>query len=230
MIHDLWINEKVAEQKLDSNETNEQMQKIYNQICFVPVKSQDPTDSSYSISSLYRKSENLPKGVEFIEAKDIPLMISLKKKFFVFYDDIIGTGNQFDVFWSRKYYFGDKEITIKDLAEKNTDIKFIYLVFGGYEESIQKLQRDYPELKIIASEVFSNDYSVFNSDNEYWELNKDRREIVQDYVKKVQNDLKVTSKFSLNLPVLFQHSRASNTSLPLFWCNKEDVWKELYRR
>lgn len=229
LIHDLWISEKVAEENLDSVKINERMQNIYKQICFVPVKSQDPTDSAYSISALYKKVESLPDEVEFIEVKDIPLMISIKKKYFVFYDDIIGTGNQFDVFWSNKHYFGDKEITIKDVAEKNPDIKFIYLVFSGYEESIKNLQNKYSELKIIASEVFTSDYSVFDDNNEYWEFNMEKKEIVQKYVEKVQRDLKVTSKFSLNLPVLFQHSRASNTSLSLFWYSQEDVWKELYR-
>ncbi len=70
----------------------------------------------------------------------------------------------------------------------------------------------------------------FDDANEYWEFNKDKKELVLEFVNKKENELKSKNSFSLNLPLLFQHSRASNTSLSLYWFEKQGKWKELYRR
>src|SRR5699024_10482589 len=178
----------------------------------------------------YKKSEDVSRMVEYVEVKDIPLMIALQKKFFVFYDDIIGTGTQFRKFWSKTEHFGKQNITLNYIAEKNPDIKFYYLVLGGYKNSIDTLMEEFPNLKVIASEIFTKDYDIFNEENEYWEFNSDKREQVLQYIQKKESELGSKSSFSLNLPLLFQHSRASNTALSLYWFSKPDKWKELYRR
>ncbi len=227
---DLWIEKKTGQRNQSINKIKEGLKTIYSTMCFVPVKDHDPSDSAFSLSSMYKKSKCMPKNIEFIEVEDIPLMISIQKKFFVFYDDIIGTGKQFSDFWSVTKHFGRYDVTLKTISEKNTDIQFYYLAFGGFKESIDKLEEQFPNLKIIVSEVFTSDYSVFDDSNEYWEFNEDKKEIVLEYIRNKENELKSNSPFSLNLPLLFQHSRASNTSLSLYWFEKQGKWKELYRR
>ena len=60
-------------------------------------------------------------------------------------------------------------------------------------------------------------------------LNMPREQVLQ-YIQKKESELGSKSSFSLNLPLLIQHSRASNTALSLYWFSKPDKWKELYRR
>ena len=227
---DLWIGGKVGQRNQSINKIKEELKTTYGKMCFVPVKDQDPSDSAFSLSSMYKKSQCMPKNIQFIEVEDIPLMISIQKKIFVLYDDIIGTGKQFSDFWSVTRHFGRHDVTLKTISERNADIQFYYLVFGGFKESIDKLNGRFPNLKIIASEVFTSDYSVFNDLNEYWEINGDKKEMVLDFIRKKENELNSNSSFSLNLPILFQHSRASNTSLSLYWFEKQKKWKELYQR
>lgn len=228
--HRLWLNDIVGGVSMESSDILSKMKKIYGTMCFVPVKDSDPSDSANSLSTLYKKCEYMSKDIEFADVKDIPLKLVLKKKYIVFYDDIIGTGNQFDKFWSKKHHFGDEKTTLKDIAENNADVQFYYLVFGGYKKSIDELMNKYPNVNIIASEIFTSDYSIFDDNNEYWEFNEDKKEMVIEFVKKKQKELVSATKFSLNLPILFQHSRASNTALSLYWFSSSDKWKELYRR
>ncbi len=85
-------------------------------------------------------------------------------------------------------------------------------------------------VRIIVSEYFSKNFDLFDEKNEYWELNPDKKDVVQNFVKKKEFELGSKSSFSKNLPVLFQHGRASNTALSLYWYNKAIDWKELYKR
>ncbi len=227
---DLWISKKVGERDQSIDKIKEGLEEIYSNMCFVPVKDHDPSDSAFSLSSMYKKSACVPRTIEFIEVEDVPLKIAMQKKYFVFYDDIIGTGKQFKDFWSVTNHFGKHNVTLKEISEKNPDVQFYYLVFGGYKKSVDMLEKQFPNLKIIASEVFTSDYSVFDDANEYWEFNKDKKELVLEFVNKKENELKSKNSFSLNLPLLFQHSRASNTSLSLYWFEKQGKWKGLYRR
>lgn len=227
---DLWITGKIGLINQSTEKIQEQLKKLYCDLCFVPVNDHGPSDSAYSLSSTYKKSDMLPQGVTFINPADIPLMIALKKKGFVFYDDIIGTGNQFRTFWSKTRHFGNYPVTLERIAAQNSDLHFYYLVLGGYQKSIYELQRDFPNLKIIASEVFTCDYNIFDNTNEYWEFNRDKKDFVLDYIKEKERALGSNSEFSLNLPVLFQHCRAPNTSLSLYWFTEQGQWEELYRR
>lgn len=227
---DLWISGQVGKKYDSMDVINKELEKLYGHMCFIPVNDKDPSDSAYSLSAMYKKSDCFSKEVKFVDINDIPLMIAMKKKIFVFYDDVIGTGNQFKIFWNEAHHFGKNSVTLNEISEINPDIKFYYLVFGGYQESIEELEKQFPNIKIIVSEVFSSDYSVFSENNEYWEFNQDKKEKVMRFINEKENELGSKSPFSLNLPVLFQHSRASNTSLSLYWFSKQDKWKELYRR
>ena len=200
-------------------------------MCFVPVNDKDdPSSSSYTLSSLYKKSKALPKTITFADPEDIPLMMAIHKEYFVIYDDVIGTGNQFSVFWNSTRHFGKHNMTLNMLAERNPNIRFYYLALGGYRDNIDKLQKAFPNITIIVSEVFSDDCRVISEKNEYWEFNPEIKQEVIDYVTNKKRELNASRNFSLDLPLLFQHCRAPNTTLSLYWAHKEDKWNELYRR
>jgi len=183
---DLWISGGVYEKYSSSKNISRELESLYSNMCFVPVKDQDPSDSAYSLSSMYKKSDCLPRTVKFINIEDIPLMIALKMEYFVFYDDIIGTGNQFKSFWNDRFHFGNHQVTLNEISEKNPNLHFYYLVFGGYENSINELMVQFPNIKIIASEIFTSDYNIYDENNEYWEFNKDKKDIVWRFINEYE--------------------------------------------
>ena len=231
LARDLWQKSPPEILNGSSNTINEELDKTYQNLCLIPVKDDhDPSSSAFALTSSYKKAFNLPKCVKFIEPTDVPLMLAMKKTCLVFYDDIIGTGNQFREFWSITKHFTGFNYTLQDISKKNPDVKIYYLVLGACKESIIQLERDFPNITIIASEIFSTDYSVMSEENEYWEFNKDLMKPVQDYVKVKEAELRIKNEFSKYLSVLFQHTRAQNTALSLYWYEKENAWSALYRR
>lgn len=231
LARDLWKNSPPDILKGPSSKIFADLETMYQNMCFIPVKDDhDPSSSAFSLTSSYKKAVSLPKSIEFIEPADVPIMIAMKKKYLVFYDDIIGTGNQFREFWSDTKHFSGFNYTLQDISKQNPDTKIYYLVLGACEESKKELEREFPNITIIVSEVFSADYSVMSRENEYWEFNKDLMETIQEYISVKETELNINNKFSKYLPVLFQHTRAQNTALSLYWFEKENTWNALYRR
>lgn len=230
MKRDIWIRNKMAQKDLSSVTINSELQDIYKKMCFVPVDESDPSASSFGLTSQFKKTREVPSAITYIDIQELPLMIAMNYKYFVFYDDLIGTGTQFEEFWEKEIFGKNKKIRLMDLAKENPDIIFYYLAYGGCQEGIDKLKEKNPNLIVIVSELFCENIDLFDKKNEYWELNPDKKDIVLDYVKKKEYKLGYKSKFSKNLPVLFQHGRASNTALSLYWYKKENKWKELYKR
>jgi len=228
--HDFWIKGRLGNQNSTSQELYDALNNIHNSMCFVPVNDNDPSSSAFSLSPLYKKSKSLPRNITFAEPTDIPLMMALNKKYYVFYDDVIGTGTQFSTFWGVTKHFGAHNVTLSKIAELNPEIKFYYLALGGDREHINKLREKHPNVTILVSEIFDEDCRVTSENNEYWEFNPDIKQEVIDYVTSKKRELNVSGKFSLDLPLLFQHCRAPNTALSLYWVQKDDAWNALYKR
>lgn len=229
---ELWLEyiEKEEKYKKDSNFINKYLNSILKETCFIPLEELDPAGSAFGISSIYKRIKDFPKEIEFVQVKEIPLMLAMKKKCIVLFDDVIGTGTQFENFWNKDYHFEKRHVTLNDLAIKNKNTKFFYLVFGANRNKLEELSEKYPDIKIIASELFEPEDSVLNRNNEYWEFNPQIRDEVIQFVAKKINELGINNKFGSNIPVLFQHCRAQNTSLPLYWYSQQGSWQELYKR
>ena len=227
---DIWIESGMAKQDLPSEQINLEFEKILRKMCLVPVDDSNPAASAFGITPQIEVSKEMP-GVTYINVDEIPLMVAMKYKYFVFYDDLIGTGNQFEKFW-RHTEFGSKSNRFKlsDVVEKNTDVRFYLLTLGGCEAGLQRLKKSVPKVKIIVSEYFPEHYDVLNEKNEYWELNPDNKDVVCEFIKKKEKELNYYSKYSKNLPVLFQRGRASNTTLSLYWYGKDGQWEGLHKR
>lgn len=227
---DIWLKEGMAKRELSSEDIKNEFTEIYKKMCFVPVDESDISASSFSLTSQFKKSEDVSRQVKYIKLTDVPLMMAMQNKYFVFYDDIIGTGNQFKTFWENPIFGDYKRFSLSDLAKKNPDKCFYYLVLGGCQDGMDLLKDDIPNLNIIVSEFFPKSTDVFSEDNEYWELNPDKKDFVLNYISEKEEELNLKNPFSKNLPVLFQHGRASNTALSLYWITKPNNWKELYKR
>lgn len=226
---DIWLHEDMLKMDLSSVEIRKKLIEVYKKMCLVPVHDSDLSDSAFSLTSLFKKNVDIPKKMEYVSVVEIPVMLSLKYKYIVFYDDLIGTGNQFKTFWNEKRYKKGK-IGLEDLAKRNPDVDWYYLALGGCEEGINQLKRNVPNIKVIVSEYLPKSIDIFSNDNEYWEMNPDIKALVLQYVTNKENELRSKSDFSMNLPVLFQHGRASNSALSLYWFDQKQKWKALYKR
>lgn len=140
---DFWLKMGMAERGLSSSEINSKLKEVYEKMCFVPIGESDPSASSFGLTAQFKKSKEVPNGIKYIDLVDLPLMIAMNYKYFVFYDDLIGTGNQFYQFWKMNIFGKNKEIKLMDLARENTDVIFYYLALGGCQEGIEKLRKKF---------------------------------------------------------------------------------------
>lgn len=216
----------------NSEQINRKLKSKSKDICFIPVADKDLSDSSYAWSTVVKNSyEGLKK--QFYSVDQLPLLLSLQKKYCVFYDDMIGTGEQFTSFITKKRFCLDKKtnLSILDLMDHNKETQLYYLCLAGYKDGIEKVKSLNDNIKVVVAERFDTTDSVLSPDNEYWLYydKRDRDEIikkVQDYYKSICGE---NQKFSRNIAVMFERVRPSNTNFPLYWCNNKN-WKPLKTR
>ena len=206
------------------------IQKEMKSAAFVPVSDKNPADSSNAWSALVREITGTSDC--FFEVNVLPLLLLLKKKYIVFYDDMIGTGTQFDTFLSQgKFKLNEKKaISIKEIMEENSDITCYYLCLAGYKEGVSKIKKSYPWIHVIVSEVFDEEDSVLSKSNEYWAYyEKDERDKIIDILARIIREKNINDPFTRNLPIIFERNRPSNTVFPLYW-NSKNGWKPIKER
>lgn len=232
LVNSLFRDILIKNGSLDLNNNSEtlynKIKEIKKEICFVPVDDSDYSASTFSLTTQFKKNEII-KNIEFIDLNDLPIKILQSYKYIVFYDDVIGTGNQFVNFWNENRFGKNNQDSLRTLLECNKDINIYYLVLAGSEEGIKEISKNIC-ISVIASEIFSESYSVLSNDNEYWELNPDKKDKVIKYIKRKENEFLYNSNFTKNLPLLFQRSRANNTALSLYWNDFDGKWIKLYSR
>lgn len=214
---------------IDSGDIHSFLEKEMKMACFIPVLDKNPADSSNAWTSIIR--EQVGGSDSFYEAERIPLLVAIRKKFFVFYDDMLGTGNQFETFLTKKRYDVNekKAYSILDIVEAN-DIKVYYLCIAGCSKGIGNIEEKYPRIKVIVSERFEECDSVLSKDNEYWAYySKDFRNYIIGKIEHILEDEEIEEPFSKNIAVMFERNRPSNTVFPLYWYNKKQ-WKPLKSR
>lgn len=197
---------------------------------FIPVIDKNPADSSNAWSSIVREVTGTSDC--FYDVETLPILLSTHKKYIVFYDDMLGTGNQFDDYLKNQRYSLNKKhrLSIAYLLNCNERVQYYYLCMGGYEEGIKRIKSEYPKLQLIVSEQFTEEDSVLSPNNEYWAYYKadERDKIIKILQKKIEEQ-KINEPFTRNLTAIFERNRPSNTVFPLYWYNKND-WSPIKAR
>ncbi len=209
-------------QEDNSNEIYSFIAEEMKSASFIPVIDKNPADSSNAWSAILR--EITGTSDVFFDVGTLPLLISTHIKYIIFYDDMLGTGHQFDTFLKKdRFKINDKRaLSIKDLMEKNPTIVYYYLCMAGHAEGITTIQTAYPKIHVIVSEIFNNEDSVLSEENEYWAYYGDKeRDKIIEVLRKIIKEKNIDESFSRNLSVIFERNRPSNTAFPLYWYNKE---------
>lgn len=232
LIHKLYssIYKKIqSDQSQSSMEIETIISKEMKNACFIPVADKNCADSSNAWTSIFR--DQVGNSDCFYDVDKIPLLLAIKKRYIIFYDDMLGSGTQFDLFLSKaRYCLNDKkQLSLWELLS-NCNQKVYYLCIAGYKEGIDKIKKEYHRIEIIEAEFFEDDDNILSRSNEYWEYYDDE---FKDYmIKKVKNILKeheVEEPYTRNLPVIFERNRPSNTVFPLYWL-KSEKWNPIKAR
>ena len=197
--------------------------------CFIPVTDKNPSDSSNAWTSIIREQVGMSDC--FYDMSKIPLLLALNKKYIVFFDDMLGSGNQFDTFLSeKKYYINEKRrVSIWELLSINEQ-KVYYLCLAGYKEGIDMIKEKYNGIEIIEAEFFDEDDNILSENNEYWAYYDDEfRDRMINRIKEILEEKGIEVPFTRNLSVIFERNRPSNTVFPLYW-EKKDNWAPIKAR
>lgn len=221
---------KNLKQDDSSKEINSYLQKEMEAICFIPVTDEDPADSSNAWTSIL--SEFIKTRNEFASIDNLPIHILENKHHIVFYDDMLGTGSQFERFLEKpRFSINERnKISISKLIEQTDTIHFYYMCIAAHKDGIQRIKNKWNQITILASEIFDDKDDILSKENEYWELyeNEIRDELIAKIAKYI-NEFTPDEKFTKNLPIIFERNRPSNTTFPLYWYN-QSTWKPLKPR
>ncbi len=195
-------------------------------IRIVPViKSTDPpTKSGPLICRFYRRELRLNQNL-MIWPWQIDFAKSVGVNTFLFVDDFLGTGDQFEKFMDN-FLIKDKIV--------NTDA--IYAPLVAHESGIKFLQDTYPELRICAVEILTKEYNLFTADSLWF---KDENNInsplsaYEFYDNLVKNRRLPISEYltgygGFAIAYGFEHATPDN-SLPILWHRTEN-WEPLLER
>lgn len=224
---DLWISNVEDFCKKTSSQINHELNILLNNTCMVPVIDSDMSDSALGISPFFKKTKLFPSSMKYINPDELVIYVAMRKRIIVFYDDMIGSGQQFVDFIQKKRF---KDFSIKDIVNRNEDIYFYYLAFSGFKEGIEYINQEVPQIRVIVSEFFDEENMITNVSNDYWYYNFELKEKVIDYIQRKKELYRTKNNFSKDLAVMFQHTRASNTCLSLYWIKRTGEWEALYER
>lgn len=151
----------------------------------------------------------------------------------VLVDDFIGTGTQAANFWTLPQYespWGGGKLSLQELAEESSSLTFYYLALVGSSDGIEYLREVAPDLRVIVSEVLTNEYSVFGDESLFWRSVGERDEYLRLY-DTICSRVGIDNEFGygdLSLALAFSHGIPDN-SLPIFFWD-ENGWNPLFRR
>jgi hypothetical protein len=193
----------------------------------VCVKSEfdSPSKSSHFIARMLKRKMMIHEGW-LITPDKIQPCINSGTKCFIFIDDFLGTGNQFN------------EMGIEILLRDKLDIKdvfFAYAPLTAHTIGIDFLQKEYPKLKLTCVEQLDESNSVFNACfNDGINTPITSKQFYLDFMKrKTGLTTSLDSAFlgygTLELAYVFQQAVPDNNIPLLYWNSNSSINALFYR-
>jgi hypothetical protein len=142
-------------------------------------------------------------------------------KVLILFDDILGTGRQFDTF-------------MKKFKPSDYNVKILYCPFVAQQDGINFINTEYPNVDILPIEKIDNSFGLFSNTNKLFSLcdNTEIEEFKSLYVNMTKNnEFKLSGIFGEGeqaLTFLFNDSTPNN-NIAALWYNDKN-WNQLVKR
>lgn len=191
----------------------------------VPVIGWDdpPTKSGPALARLYRRHLSLNQNWMIW-----PWQIDLAKRVginrFLFIDDFLGTGEQFDEFAQQ---FG--------LSASLQGCYGVYAPLVAHTAGIRKVKQCLPDLHVVSVEAIDDSYSLFSDDSTWFEDGVNSPQVAREFYDSLVARLEFRIKpealrgfGKLSLAYAFNHATPDNC-VPIIWSEGKN-WKPLLER
>jgi hypothetical protein len=188
------------------------------------VKQSDPpTKSAHHVGRLLKRHFRVSEHW-IIKAWDIGDHFAHGVRTFIFIDDFLGTGEQFEQFYN---------------AEKigsYTDIYAAYLPLVAHTRGIQLLKNRLPKVRVKSVELLTDSHAFFNSESKFFADGVNTPGLARDfYYELLKNrgiripDENRCGFGGLELTYVFEHAAPDNC-LPILWWRHSSKWTPLFDR
>lgn len=192
----------------------------------VPViRSDSPTKSGFEISRFISRQLHINKDW-IVSPGDVPELLDDGVEVIVFFDDFLGTGQQF-------IEFIDDENQI-DIS--NTNVTFIYSPLVAHYVGIEAIESRFQTIKVFPVEFLNDNNSIFSDechcfDDGVNDVNKARDFYYEMLEKKSLDFSGYRNGFGdLELAYGFEHAAPDNCLPILWWCDDTTKWQPLFKR
>lgn len=201
-----------------------------NKSCFVPLlDSGAPHESANNVCRILVQQGIVPAEKSMFIEQVPALLKSGQVTNLIIVDDCVGSGNQLRTFWEETRVNDDgSAISIKELCQKY-GATANYLTLFGYNNSIEELKKEFPDLNIFCVRELNDDLRVFSDTSYIWKDNEERARALALFDALAKNAGIPTYGYSGLDFAFVMHKTIPDWSLPIFWKENGD-WKLLLRR
>lgn len=182
-----------------------------------------PTKSAHVIARYLKRDFEIPEPL-IIKAWEVARYVALGVTVFVFIDDFLGTGIQFEEFFRAEG------------LDRLSGWYPIYAPLVAHESGIQHLTNVLPQVSVVAVEELSTEHNIFDSGSKAFSDGVNTPAVAQnfycDLLNKYGFGLTAPNCFGfggLGIAFAFEHAAPDN-SLPLLWWNELKDWRPLFPR
>lgn len=149
-------------------------------------------------------------------------VIDPKIKALVFFDDFMGTGEQFD-------------IMLENIKDKINDIQIIYCPLAAHADGIAFIEKKYPSIILAPVEILDDNYNFFNKAHmpkllENFDINTLKKTYYSLLAKTKLDERKFLGRGEQALTYIFSLS-SPNNSLPILTYRDQEInWERLFAR
>lgn len=203
-----------------SKELNKMFNGEFSNVLFYPL-GDSPASSGGNFLYAFSKELGVPQSsFPYSTFKDVDLR---KISSIVFFDDMIGSGNQ-------AIKFAKKHL-------QEIGVNTYYVALLAFQDGYDKIKRENCFNDVIVHDFLSEEYKCFSSYSQIFpdrDLRERIKEMCEKYGQKLYSEHPLGYDDSQAL-IVFSHSTPNNT-LPIIWASPENektlgvVWKPLWKR
>ena len=183
-----------------------------------------PTKSAHQIARLMKRFLRIDEKW-IINSWEIIENIRCGIKIFIFIDDFLGTGSQFESL-----------ISDGPLNQVLSEAYFAYLPLTAHVQGISYLQKNFPLLHVSATEILDETHGVFHGKSACFKDGINSPQIAKEFYYNLLDKHKISVTGAnrrgfghLELAYIFQHAAPDN-SLPILWWEYSEKWYPLFDR